>query len=250
MRSQSKQALPARAVAPGGERQDPPEATAEIKRYAYVRWLLRVLIASVILNGIVLLVLFVTGLMAGQRPTMQLNAAPSLRAEADAVFGKKTDVNVDDLLLYINTVLPLMHRLDDRGAPELPLLRGLVAPAVFDKAESEAKRSAPLAKKNFVIQSLVVTRVDDVVTDNERGRLSAYVRGYLAIIVQSTNKPVVLPYRAEVLLEMAPPSRLNRFPFVLIRREWRIDKAALEWDETRSGDTAAANNAQPKTAKK
>jgi hypothetical protein len=89
-----------------------------------------------------------------------------------------------------------------------------------------------------------------VVTDNERGRLSAYVRGYLAIIVQSTNKPVVLPYRAEVLLEMAPPSRLNRFPFVLIRREWRIDKAALEWDETRAGDTAAANNAQPKTAKK
>jgi hypothetical protein len=49
---------------------------------------------------------------------------------------------------------------------------------------------------------------------------------------------------------MAPPSRLNRFPFVLIRREWRIDKAALEWDETRAGDTAAANNAQPKTAKK
>ena len=215
-------------------------AIPEVKRYAYVRWLLRVLTASVILNGVVLTILFLTGLVAGQRPTLQMNAAPSLRAEADAVFGKNTEVNVDDLLLYVNTVLPLMHRVDDRGSPELPLLRGLVAPAVYDKAEAEAKRSAPLAKKNYVIQNLVVTRVDDVITDTERGRLSAYVRGYLAIIVQTTNKPVVLPYRAEVLLEMAPPGRLNRFPFVLIRRDWRIDKAAIDWDEARARDAAAA----------
>ena len=215
-------------------------AIPEVKRYAYVRWLLRVLTASVILNGVVIMILFLTGLVAGQRPTLQLNAAPSLRAEADAVFGKNTEVNVDDLLLYVNTVLPLMHRVDDRGSPELPLLRGLVAPAVYDKAEAEAKRSAPLAKKNYVIQNLVVTRVDDVITDTERGRLSAYVRGYLAIIVQTTNKPVVLPYRAEVLLEMAPPGRLNRFPFVLIRRDWRIDKAAIDWDEARARDAAAA----------
>jgi hypothetical protein len=38
-----------------------------------------------------------------------------------------------------------------------------------------------------------------------------------------------------VLLEMAPPGRLNRFPFVLIRRDWRIDKTALAWDAIRAG---------------
>ena len=225
----------------------PAVAITEVKRYAYVRWLLRVLTASVILNGAVITILFLAGLIAGQRPTLQLNAAPSLRAEADAVFGKNTEVNVDDLLLYVNTVLPLMHRVDDRGSPELPLLRGLVAPAVYDQAEAEARRGAPLAKKNYVIQNLVVTRVDDVVTDTERGRLSAYVRGYLAIIVQSTSKPVVLPYRAEVLLEKAPPGRLNRFPFVLIRRDWRIDKAATGWDESRAALAALAAQKSTKT---
>ena len=217
----------------------------EVKRYAYVRWLLRVLALSIGINYACLLVLLIAGIISGQKPAMQLNAAPSLKAESEEFFGKKTEVNIDDLLLYVNTVLPLMHRLDDRGAPDLPLLRGLVAPAVFEKADQEAKRSTPLAKKNFVIQNLVVTRVTDVVTDNDRGRLSAYVQGYLVIVVQSTNKPVVLPYRAEILLEMSPPSRLNRFPFVLIRRDWRIDKAALDWDESRGQSSLTATKAAP-----
>lgn len=234
------------------QKQNPPLSPAadsavhnEVKRYAYVRWLLRVLGLSIGINYVCLLVLLIAGLVAGQKPVLQLNAAPSLKADAEDSFGKKTEVNIDDLLLYVNTVLPLMHRLDDRGAPDLPLLKGLVSPSVFEKADQEAKRSTPLAKKNFVIQNLVVTRLTDVVTDNDRGRLSAYVHGYLVIVVQSTNKPVILPYRAEILLEMSPPSRLNRFPFVLIRRDWRMDKAALDWDESRSKSSLSTAKATP-----
>ena len=212
---------------------------AEIRRYSYVSWLLRVLYASVILNGVCLVILVITALLASQRPLVQLNGPPSLRAEAKAMFGSDTEVNVDDLLIYLNTVLPLMHRIDDRGSPELPLLRGLIAPTVYEKAQQEADRSAKLAKQNFIIQNLVVTRVDEVEIQRERGRISAYVRGYLAIIIQSKNRPVILPYRAEVLMEMAPPSRLNRFPFVLIRREWKTDKAALNWDTERAKSNPA-----------
>lgn len=219
----------------------------ENKRYAYVSWLLRVLNVSILTNAFCLILLVMTAIMAGRRPVVQLIGPPSLRAEAQEMFGRDTEVNVDDLLIYLNTVLPLMHRIDDRGAPELPLLRGLIAPSVYEMAQKEAERGAKLAKKNFIIQNLVVTKVEEVEILRDRGRISAYVRGYLAIIIQSKNRPIILPYRAEVLMEMAPPSRLNRFPFVLIRREWKTDKAALEWDTQRARSKPA--NALPNTAK-
>ncbi len=228
----------------GDEARDLPPATvarseldapamAEIKRYSYVRWLLRILTASLALNVFAAAALALAGIFAGHRPAMQLTARASLRSEATQMFGRDTQVNVDDLLLYLNTVLPLMHRLDDRGAPDLPLLRGLISVHEYEKAAAEAARDLAIAKKNFVVQSLVITRVEDVEADNAHGRISAYVRGYLAIIVQSTSRPVVLPYRAEVLLEMAPPSRLNRFPFVLIKRDWKVSRAAIDWDAAR-----------------
>lgn len=207
---------------------------AEIKRYAFVRWLLRLLGASLALNAFAAAVLVLAGVLAMRRPPQHLVAEPSLKSAASALFGHDTQVNVDDLLLYLNTVLPLLHRLDDRGAPDLPLLRGLISAREYEIAAAEAARDVALARKNFVVQSLILTRVDDVAADNDHGRISAYVRGYLAILVQSTSRAVVLPYRAEVLLEMAPPSRLNRFPFVLIKRQWKINQAALEWDKARA----------------
>jgi len=221
-------------------------AIPELRRHAYVGWLLNILTLSLMVNVFVVLVLLVAGWQAGVRPQMQLTAPNSLRKEADITFGKE-DVNLDDMLLFINTVLPLMHRLDDRGDPDLPLLRGLVAPDIFAKAESDASRQAVQAKKHFIIQNLVVTRIEDVEQDSKHGRVSCYVRGYLAIIIQSSKKNVVLPYRAELLLEMAPPSRLNRFPFVLVKREWRIDQAALDWDSERTVKMGAADDAPQKT---
>jgi hypothetical protein len=239
VRIRPSQSVPAAAIQPppGGSPTSVIDSPigVEFKRYAYVKWLLHVLTASIILNGVCLTVLLIAGLLAGQRPLVQVTAKPSLRAEAESMFGKDIEVNEDDLLIYLNTVLTIMHRVDDRGSPDLPLLRGLVAPSVYAAALGEANRNAKPAERNMVIQNLVITRVvkNEMMVDKERGRLSAYVRGYLAIIIQSTNKHVILPYRAEVLLEMAPPGRLNRFPFVLIRREWKIDKAALDWDAER-----------------
>ena len=235
------------AVSPQGQSfaQSDSAVASENKRYAYVSWLLRVLNASILTNAFCLVLLVMTAIMAGRRPLVQLNGPPSLRAEAQEMFGRDTEVNVDDLLIYLNTVLPLMHRIDDRGAPELPLLRGLIAPSVYEMAQKEAERGAKLAKKNFIVQNLVVTKVEEVEILRDRGRISAYVRGYLAIIIQSKNKSIILPYRAEVLMEMAPPSRLNRFPFVLIRREWKTDKAALEWDTLRAGSKPANSLPEP-----
>ena len=209
------------------------EAINELKRYAFVRWLLRVLGVSAMLNVFVLLCLGMGWILAGQRPLMQLTAPTSMREEADAFFGK-TEINYDDLLLFIHTTLPLLHQIDDRGAAAMPLLRGMISPSVFEVAAREAGRATQLAKKHYAVQNLVVTRVTDIIADSKRGRVSCYVRGYLAIIIQSSGKNVILPYRAQVLLEMIPPSRLNRFPFMLVKRDWRIDKEALAWDAERA----------------
>ena len=206
----------------------------ELKRYAYVKWLLRVLTVSILINVAVVAMLFVAGLLAGHRPLVQVTARPSLAAEAEAFFGSETKVSADDLLFFLNTVLPLMHRIDDRGNPELPLLRGMISPKEYERVEKEMVRLSDLAKKNIAIQNLVVTRVEDVEQDSSGSRISAYVRGYLAIIVQTSNRFTVVPYRAQVLLELNPPSRLNRFPFVLLKRDWRMDKAAIDWDAERA----------------
>ena len=40
------------------------------------------------------------------------------------------------------------------------------------------------------------------------------------------------PWRARVLLEVNPPSRLNPYPFYLLRLEQRTGPEALAWDQT------------------
>lgn len=171
-----------------------------------------------------------------QRPPMVMVAPDSLDESERTLFGADTEVSVDDLYLYLNSTLPLMHQLDETGAPNLLLLRGMVAPELYEEAAFELAKSEKQAKKNFIVQNLIITRIQDVVVDKERGRVNAYVKGYLAIIVQSRGKNVILPYRADVIMDMQPPSRLNRFPFQMLKRQWKVGQTAMDWDGTRESE--------------
>lgn len=206
----------------------------EMERYAFVKWVLRLLAAALILAGASVAAVVIAGVMVRKRPTYTLVAPPSLAAEADAFYAGEPEANLDDLIIFLNTTLPLMHKVDDRGSPDLLLLRSLVTPAIYEEVRAELGRSARTAKQNLIIQNLVITRIEDVDVKKDRGRVGAYVKGYLTIIIQSRNKHVIMPYRAEVVMDLTPPSRLNRFPFVMVRREVRTDKAATEWDSVRA----------------
>jgi hypothetical protein len=61
------------------------------------------------------------------------------------------------------------------------------------------------------------------------------VRGYLTVTLRQAEAQF-FPWRARTLVALNPVSRLNPYPFYLLRCEERTGPEALDWD--RVGDRA------------
>jgi len=218
-----------------------PGVQHELRRFGHVRWLIRSLKLSQITNVVALLVILFAAFAASSRDTVYLKGTASLRTAENELIGEGSEVGVDDLYLYLHSVLPVLHRLDSRGFPDLAMVQGVVAPEVFQEARTDLLSNRSVAEDHLVIQGLTLETIEDVLVDSKRGRISAYVKGFLTVIIQSSGKHAVLPYRSEVLLEITPPTEQNRFPLFLISRQWRISDAALDWDQQRSAANKLPN---------
>jgi hypothetical protein len=199
--------------------------------YRHFSWVVHeqrlvLLILGVLLAGCISV--WVLAFHLGRKPPVVVRAGPSLKEAAAAFYGVP-DVSYDALVFFLHGCLPLLYSIDDSGHPLLPLAQGLVAPEVYGEAERRLGASGPDVQANRMTQGLSLTGVTDVVADAGSGRAAAYVRGYLTVTVRHAGAQF-FPWRAQVLLAINPVSRLNPYPFYLLRCEERTGPEAPAWD--------------------
>jgi hypothetical protein len=165
-----------------------------------------------------------------RKPAVVIRAAPSLKEAAAAFYGVP-EISYDQMAFFLHGCLPLLYATDDGGHRLLPLAQGLVAPEIYTAAEHRLNQSGPAVLANRITQSLTITGVSDVVADARSRRAAAYVRGYVTVTVRHAEAEF-FPWRARVLLEASPMSRLSPWPFYLLRFEARAGAAAPAWDQS------------------
>jgi hypothetical protein len=164
-----------------------------------------------------------------RKPAVVVRAAPSLKEAAAAFYGVP-EISYDQMAFFLHGCLPLLYATDDGGHRLLPLAQGLVAPEIYTAAERRLNQAGPAVLANRITQSLTITGVTDVVADARSRRAAAYVRGYVTVTLRQAEAEF-FPWRAQVLLEASPMSRLSPWPFYLLRFEDRTGAAAPAWDQ-------------------
>jgi len=165
-----------------------------------------------------------------RKPPVVVRAAPSLKEAAAAYYGTP-EISYDQMVFFLHGCLPLLYAADDQGHLLLPLAQGLVAPEIYREAELRLDESGKDMLANKMTQNLTITGVADVVADSKSGRAAARLSGYVTVTVHRAEVQF-FPWRARVLLEVNPASRLNPYPFYLLRLEQRTGPEALAWDQT------------------
>lgn len=206
----------------------PREVWTHYRHFSWViheQRLILLILGVFLANGIAVWVL---AFDLGRKHPAVVRSGPSLKEAAAAFYGFP-DISYDAVAFFLNGCLPLLYAIDDSGHPLLPLAQGLVAPEVYGDAERRLGASGPDVQANRMTQGLALTGVTDVVTDARSGRAAAYVRGYLTVTVRHAEAQF-FPWRAQVLLAINPVSRLNPYPFYILRCEERTGPDAPAWD--------------------
>jgi len=163
-----------------------------------------------------------------KKPTLVLRAPSSLKQEAQTL-SSSTSVSYDQLAFFIIAVLPRLYAIDGNGHPFLALLQGVVDPGILARVESGFNVLERDLKINHMTQSLTLTSILDVVSDEKLGRAAAYVKGNVCVTFNE-SRVKFYPYRAKILLAVNPVGLLNPYPFYVLKCEEKIGAKALEWD--------------------
>ena len=206
----------------------PREVWTHYRHFAWVihEQRLLVLVLGVFLAGC--LSVWALAWNLSRKSPVVVRAGPSLKEAAAKYYGEP-DVAYDAVAFFLNGCLPLLYSVDDSGHPLFALVQGMVAPEIYSQAERRLNSSGPEVKANRVTQGLALTGVSDVVADARSGRAAAYVRGYLTVTLRHAEAQF-FPWRAQVLLAVNPVSRLNPYPFYVLRCEERTGPEAPAWD--------------------
>jgi hypothetical protein len=228
-RPRSDPAMAAKAKVP----EEIPLPEAAWRHYRHFSWviyeqrLFLLALGSLLASGIGV---WTMALHLKDKQPVVVRAAPSLKQAAAAFYGDR-EVSYDQLAFFLNGCLPLLYATDDGGHSLLPLAQGLVAPEIYDEAEKRLNAARPEVLSHAMTQGLTLTEVTGVVADSASGRAAAYLRGYVTVTVDRAAARF-FPWRARVLVEANPVSRLNPYPFYLVRCEQRTGPQALAWDDS------------------
>jgi len=208
----------------------PPEVRRHYWHFAWVIHEQRLMVAML---GVLLAVCGLVWSLSwhlAHKPAVVVRAPPSLKEAAAAFYGAP-EISYDQMVFFLHGCLPLLYATDDGERRLLPLAQGMVAPAIYAAAEHRLAEAEPAVLANRITQSLTITGVSDVMSDTRSRRAAAFVRGYVTVTVHHAEAEF-FPWRAQVLLEVNPVSRLNPWPFYLLRFEDRAGAAAPGWDKS------------------
>lgn len=214
----------------------PAVIQGHFRHYAWTVYLLRLLVVNLLVLLIATGSVWFFAYRLGVKQPLLARAPLSLKQKAEAYY-TINEVTYDAVALFLATTLPLLQAVDDGGYPLLGLTRGLVSGKIYETARAGMDRDLAKIRKNMIHQHLQVTRVMNVLADPDTRRIAAYVKGYLVVTIQKgSTPPVFIPYRAHVVLEQNPPSKLNFAPYFLLQKEERINADALAWDREMEKD--------------
>jgi len=238
-RWRARRKAPARAAAfVPAEAPLPPEVWRHYRAFSWVLHEQRLLLLVLGFSCGGCLLVWTLAWHLRQKPPVVVRARPSLKEAAAAFYGGP-EITYDQMAFFLQGCLPLLVAADGSGHPFLPLVQGLVAPEIYRAAEQGLNRSGGAMAANRMTQALTLTGVEDVVSDAPSGRAGAYLRGYLTVTVRRAAAEF-FPWRARVVLAVNPVSRLNPYPFYLLRCEQRTGPEALAWDQTHESGAGLA----------
>ncbi len=209
----------------------PHVVQAHWKHYAWNKWLLRLL--GLCIFGLVVAAgaVWWTASKLNDRPALLLRGESTLKQKAEE-FYHLSDVTYDSVTMFVASVLPPLHDIDDGGYPLLRMVRGMVSTKVFEEARASLEGDLQTVRKRNVNQHLRIVAVEHIDFDEAHRRIVAYVKGYFVVVFQKGEAaPVFVPYRASVILDQNPPSKVNPSTYFLVDREERLNAAALAWDK-------------------
>jgi hypothetical protein len=208
--------------------------------YAYTEWLFSLVKIAIVVMSLAAAVLLFANLTAAHKDTVRINAPDTLSVLADKYFHVE-GLKFDQIATSVITVLTLKHHVDEGGAPYFVLLQGMVAPHIYMRAETGLKKAISEIKKTMIIQNLNITSIDDLETDPKSKRVSCYVRGYFSTTSRLDGQTRIVPYRAEVLLELNTVGNLNPLPFTMIDLQEKVGPEAVSWDKSRKASAGGTN---------
>jgi hypothetical protein len=197
----------------------PGEVLDRARSHGEVALMQRLVQVAVIANLLLAGLFAVTYQVARNRPLQQIAAPGDLRDQIRRQLDVQ-GVRKDDVVGFLYFVLTLKHEVSPAGAPFLPLLQGLVAADIYRDAQAEVERNLDTIKNRSMVQSLVVEDIVDLDFDPATRRVSATVIGKVELRAANTQRggPLVqsVDYRARAILDVLPPSQLNRHGYFLL----------------------------------
>lgn len=189
--------------------------------FAWVRWVLLwtngqicfLLIACICVWGLVYKV--------SQRDYMVIDL-PQTLSENIAESYKLTDKDlIPTISQFIGHTLGTLNSFNFETPPRTDWLVGRVNPDILNHARSRNQEYQRQIESSGMIQSLTITRIEDVFRSANGKRVTANARGYLTRIVMgergTREQSVTIPYRARVVILISPENRLNAGEYYLMQ---------------------------------
>jgi hypothetical protein len=211
----------------------PAEAWRHYRHFSWVVFEQRLLM--LVLGALLAAVALVwcMALRLGDKEPVVVRSSPSLKQAAASFYGAP-DASYNQLAFFLNACLPLLYAVDGTGHPLLPLAQGLVSPGIYAAAEARLNRSGKDVLAHDMTQALSISAITGVVADSASGRAAAHVSGCL-VVTARRSEARFFPWRARVVVGANPPSRLDPYPYYLLRSEERVGPEAPEWDPSPGG---------------
>jgi hypothetical protein len=130
---------------------------------------------------------------------------------------------LDNLQLFVGTVLPRLKEIHYAQVPDLTPLKGLVSPAILNAEMSYRRGVEQATALNQIVQTLSINArsIENYVFNKTDNRISFNLSGVFRVSANREGRDVVrnVPYKARLILELVPLSAANPFGFVLLKIE-------------------------------
>ncbi len=193
-----------------------------------IQWLL----VAAITVWLSVVIIFACVFTLNTRQVQMGSSANTLREDVESKI-KEVSVKRDHFDLFVVTTLQLLFNVDDSGASYRALLKGSVNPEILRRFDAETRSTLAEIRAKMLVQNLTINTIRDFTYNEETGVVSAYVMGYVATIIQQTEKGKrsgTIPFRAKVYVKNGIKNNLSPLGFYLEILDDRLGQDALQWD--------------------
>lgn len=227
--SRRRATTPRRSIAERIEPGDTRTVEKHFRELAYVTNLVGWLKFSVAVVLFLVAVIWAGVVVAKLKPIGMVRAQPGLQDAVREAMVAHMPLSRDPLDHFAVSSIVMMKQVDSSGAPLLPMLQGLVAPPVYQRAVDSVARNIDNIRRLVQSQSFVFGDILQFVPPDDTGVAAIWVRGKLRITQGLGERAPVYrdhDYVAKLYVSRNLPSAANHQHFYLEDiEEWVGPKA-------------------------